>query len=171
MKEYETALAIQQSELAGWDRLLSQTHFFLATTLEMLPSNTFDDAQEEQRVKEHSYNEAIRHVQRSKEILRNRQLYLKGLYVEGSSSSGGKDESDALQDGKGKGKARELDQRQSLPAAATTTTTSTSTAEDAEQPKRELSEKDKEEIKDIDLLQGDLDLKVSHASGGGEWGE
>lgn len=129
VKEYEQALAIQTSLLPKWDRLVAQTHLFIALALELVPTNTFDSAEEEGRVAAESFSKATEHVEKAKEILRLREAYLKGIDTESE---------------KGKGKEGEAVNGSGTEA------------------KKELSEKDKDELKDIEELLVELDNKVSY---------
>lgn len=128
VKEYETALSIQSALLPPWNRLVAQTHLFIALALELVPTSNFADADaQKQEVAEKSFTRAVEHVQAAQGILAARKKHLLGYPDEGS-------------DAKGKGKA----------------------VEDVAnlEPKKELSEKDKDEIKDIDELTVDLSEKV-----------
>ena len=127
VKEYETALSIQSAILPSWNRLVAQTHLFIALALELVPSSTNDDSDSaKQEVAVKSFSSAIEHVEAAQGILSNRKKYLLGYSENGS-------------DAKGKGKA----------------------TEETLEAKKELSEKDKDEIKDIDELTGELSDKVS----------
>lgn len=134
VKEYETALSIQTALLEPYDRLVAQTHLFIALALELVPNNQFDSESEEAKVSEESYGKAIEHVQHAKNVLRNRELFLKGLPL--------------ASEGKGKG-------RESEAGAAN--------ASEVADSSKTLSEREQEEIKDIAELQVELDNKVSHS--------
>lgn len=126
MKEYETALRIQTSLLEDHDRTLAQTHLFIALALELVPTNQFDGAAEEAKVAEASFTGAVQHVEKAKEVLKNRELYLKNIHQ-----------------GKGKEKAGEEEKVNGSSEV------------------KALSEKDLDEIKDLEELRFELDNKVS----------
>lgn len=111
-----------------WDRLVAQTHLFIALALELVPTNTFDSAEEECRVAVESFSRATDHVEKAKEILRLRKAYLKGVDRDSD-----------------KGKGKEDDAVNGSNADGT----------------KELTEKDRDELKDIEELLVELDNKVS----------
>jgi len=82
VKEYETALSIQSSLLEPYDRLVAQTHLFIALALELVPTNAFDSSKEEGKNAEEAYTKAIHHVEQAKQVLKNRELFLKGVKVD-----------------------------------------------------------------------------------------
>lgn len=129
MKEYEQALAIQSALLPKWDRLVAQTHLFIALALELVPTNAFDSAEEEAQTAAKSFSAAMEHVEKAKEILRLREAHLKGIDTESD---------------KGKGKEGEA------------------VNSNAAEAKQDLSEKDKDELKDIAELLVELDNKVCY---------
>lgn len=138
VKEYETALSIQSSLLPAWDRLVAQTHLFIALALELVPSIEADQTEPaRQETAEKSFGQAVEHVQAAQGILTLRKKHLLGYTDEAS-------------DAKGKGKA--TDDSADL------------------KPQKELSEKEKDELKDIDELFGDLNEKVSRMPGSGRRG-
>lgn len=129
VKEYETALLIQTALLPPWDRLVAQTHLFIALALELVPSINFEDSDaSKQDVAEKSFGRAVEHVEAAQGILTQRKKHLLG-YADGTS------------DAKGKSKAA---------------------AEDISnlEAQQELSEKDKDEINDINELMIELSEKV-----------
>jgi hypothetical protein len=88
VKEYEQALAIQSSLLPSWDRLLAQTHLYIALALELVPTNTFDSAEEEGKAATEAYAQATEHVEKAKAILRAREAHIKGLDVDAGKGKG-----------------------------------------------------------------------------------
>lgn len=79
VEEYEAALAIQKSILPAWDRLIAQTHLFTALALELIPNNQFDAEENEARIAKEAYDKAIEHIQSAKDVLRLRDLHIKGI--------------------------------------------------------------------------------------------
>lgn len=130
MKEYETALAIQSSILEPYDRLVAQTHLFIALALELVPTNAFDSSKEEGKNAEEAYTKAIQHVEQAKQVLKNREMFLKGIKI----------------DAKGKGKEGANGNAKAEEVSGS--------------DGKQLSEKEKEEVKDIAELQVELDNKV-----------
>ena len=93
MAEYETALHIQSKILAPHDRILAQTHLFIALALELIPNNQFDGASQEAKIAEDSFRKAVEQVQITKQVLSKREDYLKGQQDEdGKEGSAGKDD-------------------------------------------------------------------------------
>ena len=140
--EYQAALAIQTRLLPSWDRLVAQTHLFIALALEMVPNSHFgeESAEEKDKIVRKSFDDAIAHVGEAKRILGLRKKHILG-YPDETAPLGASQTNGDSGDVKGKGKAKEGEVEKL-------------------EPQKKLSEKDEDELKDIDELSGELDLKV-----------
>lgn len=131
VKEYEAALKIQSELLPPHDRLLAQTHMFIGLAYEIVPSTTDNQVDAQGEVQKRT----IDCFEKAVAHVENAKAILikRGNFLNGVEDAA---------EGKGKGKA--------TGESAVLGTTGN----------KELSEKDKEELKDIAELIGDLDGKV-----------